>query len=208
MEAGYGFQVFWAVLGIVLVYYFICARKEKLLIWLLAILIFFSGLDIIGQYLIGTDLSTLPNTQHIEWWAVPYQYSSMTTQLYWVFNQAIPAWLCTIFAYMQKDNKKEYLLYWKDTFTLQNVLGGGIVGIISFLYLSANVSGQRIMAESSFVSYANHLSKYMMFILVEVGIYFSLLYKINKNNKLYYFLLFCFCIIPPIKVGNAEKTGM
>ncbi len=251
VEAGYGFQVFWAVFGIVLVYYFICARKEKLLIWPLVILIFFSGLDIIGQYLIGTDLFTLPNTQHIEWWAVPYQYSSMTTQLYWVFNQAVPAWVCTIFAYIQKnnrslifilvccmlpgtfpfvgllllvifwmftreyqnekwkDNKKRYLLCWKkDTFTLQNILGGGIIGIISFLYLSANVSGQRIMTKSTFVSYANHLSKYMMFILVEVGIYFILLYKNNKKNKLYYFLLFCLCVIPPIRVGNAGDFCM
>ena len=60
IAAGYGFQVFWAIFGIVLVYYFICARKEKILVWPLTILIFFSGLDIVGQYLIGTDLITLP----------------------------------------------------------------------------------------------------------------------------------------------------
>lgn len=251
MNAGYGFQVFWAVLGIVLVYYFICARKEKLLVWPLAILIFFSGLDILGCYLRGMDIFTLPNTQHIEWWVEPYQYSSMTTQLFWVFNQAIPAWLCTIFAYMQKNNrsivfilaccmlpstfpfvgllllvifwaftreytgvklkneKKQYILYWiRDTFTIQNVLGGGIIGIFSFLYLSANVSGQKIMGESMWISYANHLSKYIIFILIEVGMYFILLYKFNKNSKIYYFLLACLCVIPPIKVGSAGDFCM
>lgn len=251
IDAGYGFQVFWAILGISLVYYYICARKEKIMIWPLAILIFFSGLDIVGQYLIGTDLSTLPNTQHIEWWAVPYQYSSMTTQLYWVFNQAIPAWLCTIWAFMQKDNKsvvfilsccmlpgtfpfvgllllilfwiftreypnitlkndkKQYIKCWiKDTFTIQNVIGGGIVGIFSFLYLSANISGHKIMGKSPWISYANHLSKYMMFLLIEVGVYFILIYQLNKKNKLYYFLLLCFCIIPPIKVGSAGDFCM
>lgn len=251
VDAGYGFQVFWAFLGIGLVYYFICARKEKILVWPLAILIFFSGLDIVGQYLIGTNLITLPQTQHIEWWAMPYQYSSMTTQLFWVFNQAIPAWLCTIFAYIQKNNKsmifilaccmlpgtfpfvglmilvlfwvftrtyqdhtwkrdkKQYTKYWiKDTFTIQNVLGGGIIGIFSFLYLSANISGQKIMKESSWSGSENHLSKYIIFILLEIGVYFIILYKLNKDNKLYYVLLICLCVIPPIKVGGGSDFCM
>ena len=45
LEAGYGFQIFWAILGITLVYYLLCERYKKLLMWPLLILIFFSGLD-------------------------------------------------------------------------------------------------------------------------------------------------------------------
>lgn len=32
----------------------------------------------------------------IEWWAQCYQYSSHTTCLFWVYNQAVPAWLATM----------------------------------------------------------------------------------------------------------------
>lgn len=255
VSVGYGFQFFWAVLGIFLVYYFICARKEKLLLWPLAILIFFSGLDIVGQYLRGENIFAIANDAHIEWWGEPYQYSSMTTQLFWVFNQAIPAWLCTIVAYMQKNNRsivlilsccmlsstfpfvglsalvvfwifsrkyevqgygtkkeyiKKYMYCWaKDTLTIQNIIGGGIVGIFSFLYLISNVSGNRIMDENLLgANYDNNLLKYITFIIIEILVYFLLLYKTNKKNGLYYCILICLCIIPPIKVGTAGDFCM
>lgn len=255
VSAGYGFQFFWAVLGIFLMYYYICARKEKLLVWPLLVLIFFSGFDIVGQYLRGENIFLLANDVHIEWWGEPYQYSSMTTQLFWVFNQAIPAWLCTIFAYMQnnnrsivlilgccmlpstfpfvgllalvlfwmfsrnykiskydtkKENVKNYIDCWmKDTITVQNVLGGGIIGIFSFLYLASNVSGNRVMGENVIgANYDNNLLKYIMFIIVEISVYFLLLYKMKRMSGLYYCILLCLCIIPPIKVGMAGDFCM
>ena len=255
ISAGYNFQFFWAVLGIALVYYFICARKEEVLIWPLAVLFFFSGLDIVGQYLRGQNIFAIANEAHIEWWVEPYQYSSMTTQLFWVFNQAIPAWLCTIFALMQKNNRsivlilaccmlpstfpfvgllilvvywmfsrkyevqgyktrkefiKKYMYCWgKDTLTIQNVLGGGIIGIFSFLYLTSNVSGNKIMDVSSVsANYENNLLKYITFIIVEIAVYFILLYKMKYKSGLYYCILICLCIIPPIKVGSAGDFCM
>ncbi|MBI3162894.1 MAG: hypothetical protein HYZ23_10300, partial [Chloroflexi bacterium] len=39
----------------------------------------------------------LPPVTHLEIWAGnDLQYSSFTTQLFWVFNQAVPAWLCIL----------------------------------------------------------------------------------------------------------------
>ncbi|MBQ9007996.1 MAG: hypothetical protein IJ088_01515 [Clostridia bacterium] len=35
-------------------------------------------------------------TDQIEWWAQTWQYSSHTTCLFWVFNQAVPTWLVTV----------------------------------------------------------------------------------------------------------------
>jgi hypothetical protein len=60
------------------------------------LLIFFSGLDVIGALLFAKDYPTLwPPITHLEIWSGgDLQYSSFTTQLYWVFNQAVPAWLC------------------------------------------------------------------------------------------------------------------
>ncbi len=60
-----------------------------------AIVILFSGLDIVGQLLQGGPRfrAEWNITSHLEWWARIYQYSSMTTQLFWVPNHAIGAWL-------------------------------------------------------------------------------------------------------------------
>ena len=254
INSGYAFQVFWSVLGILLVYYFLCARKKQLLIWPLIVLIFFSGLDIVGRYFMWGDIPDISPMEHLEWWITPYQYSSMTTQLFWVFNQAIPAWLCTIFAFMQKNNRSIVLilaccmlpgtfpfvgllvlvLFWmfsrkyplsgtttaekikdyiyqfvQDSFTFQNFFGGGIIGIFSFLYLKSNIASGSFMQQSTYgISYNNHLSKYLPFILLEVGVYFIVLYKYNRKSKLYWFLLINLLVIPPIKIGNSGDFCM
>lgn len=111
LHAGYTFQMIWAVFGIWIVYYFICAGRKKLELWPLAILVFFSGLDYFGCYLVQTDFSTLTNDAHLEQWTHGLQYSSMTTQLFWVFNQAIPAWMCTALARAQKDNRSLVFIF-------------------------------------------------------------------------------------------------
>ena len=67
-----------------------CKSAKKLIIAIL-FFIFFSGLDIIGVYLKNSQAGL-----HLEWWAGKYQYSSFTTCLFWVFNQAVPAWIATL----------------------------------------------------------------------------------------------------------------
>ena len=258
LRAGYYAQAVWAVLGIALVYYFICARAKKIVVWPLWIFIFFSGLDIAGVFLTNADIALYESIWHAEWWSIPYEYSSMTTQLFWVFNQAIPAWLCTILVWTQKNNRnivfilacclltstfpfvgllllvvfisitreyealssyrtlprrvraKEYIkCLVKDTSTIQNVVGGGIIGIISFLYLFGNSSGGRLMQEDPRgPAYYNSLPKLVLFLIVEVAVYAALLYKYNKENKMYYFILLLLCVIPPVKVGYSNDFCM
>jgi hypothetical protein len=60
-----------------------------------AIVVLFSGMDIIGSLLnLGPRfLANMHLGNHIEWWAGRYQYSSMTTQLFWVPNHALGGWL-------------------------------------------------------------------------------------------------------------------
>lgn len=247
INAGYFFQYIWAVLGIVLVYYFLCVKLDKFLVWPILIIIFFSGLDLVGIWLTGENLFSISNDMHLEWWGQPYQYSSMTTQLFWVFNQSIPAWLCTILIMTQKNNKSIVFLLscalitstfpfvglifisvfycfnnikkldfishikstLKSTLTIQNVLGGGIIGIFTFLYLKSNVASGQFMKESVYgYSYDNNLLKYLIFILLEIGVYFVLLYKYNNKNFLYYLLLLLLCLIPPIKIGEGADFCM
>ncbi|MBR5287902.1 MAG: hypothetical protein IKU34_04835 [Clostridia bacterium] len=54
----------------------------------LLLFVFFSGMD-------ALMIPWFPNwwNNQLEWWAQGYQFSSNTTGLFWVYNQALPAWL-------------------------------------------------------------------------------------------------------------------
>lgn len=60
----------------------------------LLFLIFFSGMDILGA-LYSSRLPDLLayDAMHLEWWTNDFQFSSLTTCLFWVFNQTVGAWL-------------------------------------------------------------------------------------------------------------------
>ncbi|MEF9945163.1 MAG: hypothetical protein RR678_01715 [Lachnospiraceae bacterium] len=251
LRVGYYAQAVWAVLGIVLVYYFICAIRKKIVVWPLFVLIFFSGLDIVGHYLIGTDLRTMSSALHLEWWDTPYQFSSMTSQLFWVFNQAIPAWLCTMLIFTQKNNRNIVFVLacsmltstlpfvgliplvfffvftrkyegvekrfsrpyvkalFEDTCTIQNVLGGGIIGITSFLYLYGNAAGGMVMQKTTRGPvWEQNLAKWLVFIIIEIGIYCILIYKYQHTNKLYYFIILCMCVLSLIRIGYTNDFCM
>lgn len=249
LHAGYLMQVVWAILGVSLVYYFICARTKKLEVWPLVVMIFFSGLDIIGEYLIGTNMSTMSSALHLEWWNDPYQISSLTTQLFWVFNQCIPAWLATVLVMNLKDNKSIVIVwattmltstipfvgllpivayvvftrkyeskgkarlveFWKGIFTVENVIGGGIVGITSFLYLRGNLSGSILTTSGKAIKpkgYDGTLMMWLMCTILEVGIYLLLIYRKERNNKLYYLIAVELCFFPLIRVGTSNDFCM
>jgi hypothetical protein len=63
----------------------------------LVIVVLFSGMDALGVLLIAGYLP--PNALHLEWWAHPLQYSSHATQLFWVPNHALPAWIAAALFY-------------------------------------------------------------------------------------------------------------
>jgi hypothetical protein len=58
------------------------------------VVVLFSGFDILGNLLdVPRFVADWDITRHLEWWAGSYQYSSMTTQLFWVPNHALGGWL-------------------------------------------------------------------------------------------------------------------
>lgn len=109
LKVGFLSQVVWSFIGITLFYYGICLLLKKVRVLPLIIFIFFSGMDILGYYLIGEDMSAITQTQHLEWWSL-FQFSANTTQLFWVFNQAIPAWLIVVVLLIQKQMKNVGIL--------------------------------------------------------------------------------------------------
>lgn len=248
VRIGYWCQDIWAVLGIVLVYYFICARTKKLEVWPLIVMISFSGLDYAGYYLLGTDMSTISQTMHLEWWNNPYQLSSITTQLFWVFNQCIPTWVATSLILNLKNNrsivfvlattmltstlpfvglipiviyylfsrkylaeKNRFLEFCKDTLTVENIVGGGLIGIISFLYLKGNMSGNMVSSTSKSAIAGGDDGSLLMWILcviLEVGVYLLLVYREQRNNMLFYIIVAELCFFPLIRVGGSSDFCM
>lgn len=208
LNAGYAAQYIWAVVGILLFYALICAWRRKIVIWPLFIIIFFSGADAVGTLLNSEDALQVLGSDHLERWAAHYQFSSMTTQLFWVFNQAIPAWLASALIFLSEKPKNlvftwslvmitstlpfagllPYLLYfmisraewgkisnvpqlfrnaWKNWASFQNIFGGGIAGLISFFYLTGNVSaGNSPLLNRLLMSSRSEISGLGIFILI------------------------------------------
>lgn len=254
LRAGYLFQDIWAVLGIFLFYLLYCSYKKSYAYWPLLVFIFFSGLDYFGYRLLHWDTLELTQVLHLEWWCIDYQFSSITTQLFYVFNQCIPAWLATMLLLTQKRSK--YLVFilgcclltstlpfvgmipiflvilfskmaknnslmmkdWlKDTFSFENVLGGGVCGIISFLYLKGNSAAQNIESPQAALS-ANSVTAmmdprgilfvYLLFLLLEVGIYMLLIFRYKYNRVMYYVIGIIFLLCPLLRVGAEQDFCM
>ncbi|HNJ12685.1 MAG TPA: hypothetical protein PLN43_03860 [Anaerolineales bacterium] len=88
----------WTWLGVLLTVLHLNLKLKTSLVRSALLLIFFSGLDVVGALLFAKEYPTLwPPITHLEIWSGgDLQYSSFTTQLFWVFNQAVPAWLCIV----------------------------------------------------------------------------------------------------------------
>lgn len=93
----------WAVLGLYLIVYLLCRKLQGCIWYIPVMLIMFSGLDSIPYWIQNNFSESFPWVNHIEFWSQFFQYSSNTTQLFWVFNQSIPIWLLVALMLQQKD---------------------------------------------------------------------------------------------------------
>lgn len=224
-EAGYAFQCVWAILGIVIFYSLICYWRKKVSLWPLVIFIFFSGLDVIGTLCGGEPITALWGVEHLERWPKIYQYSSMTTQLFWVFNQAIPVWIACgllflrphpkncvmiwtsvmltstlpfigLFPYVayiiikgdkpmgQYSSVAEYLKeVWKRLASVPNLVCGGAIGIISFLYLVQNTAGG-LLQKIAGIPPIIFVVAFFFFIAAIVGTVWLMVHGYSKHLKL------------------------
>ena len=90
----------WTALGVALFLGLAIGQRPTLrtTVCVLVVFVFFSGMDLLGTVLKGGWLlaSKLRMTDHLEWWAERFQYSSHTTQLFWVPNHALPGWIAIV----------------------------------------------------------------------------------------------------------------
>ena len=103
------FLAIWTLIGVMitlLLQLYSANPKTKKGMWLvLALLIGFSGMDIVGYIIKNPTFANAFEVLHLEWWAEHSQFSSNTTCLFWVFNQAIPAWITTLCFANEKTNR-------------------------------------------------------------------------------------------------------
>lgn len=252
VSAGYFFQYIWAVLGISIGAVLLNSSLKQWSVSPVILFVFFSGLDAVGCVL-GDNLKLIFSFAHLEWWN-RFQFSGFTTQLYWVFNQAIYAWVLFALIMKQKNNRRILCLWSLGLITctfptagmtpfvlymivknrkadgaelsegkaaviyglmsFENVLGG-IVGMICSLYLTGNLSVQNSalpvrstapIRETEDGMY--FLFNYILFILIEIGVYYIYIYRRYKKNRLFYISLFSLLICPLVKVGNGGDFCM
>lgn len=94
------FLYFWTLFGLALAFAWfaqigrvaLANRGTKSLLFALFFCLA-GGLDVLGYYLLDTHPFRLHS--HVEWWTDFFQYSSMTTLLFWVPQHAIAAWIST-----------------------------------------------------------------------------------------------------------------
>lgn len=98
----------WTFFAIIIIFmlllYTLKLNDKKKQLFVIGLFVLFSGADIIGN--VGYTWKSI--NYHFEWWASDYQFSSFTTCLFWVFNQAIPAWLCFM-CLVNEKNVKNYV---------------------------------------------------------------------------------------------------
>lgn len=98
-------QTLWFLLLIfLLLFSYLDIRRLREAVLTLLVFVLFSGMDILPAAYLGAA-----NLQ-VEWWAELYQYSSHTTCLFWVYNQAVPAWLCLMLLLHTRRGISSYVL--------------------------------------------------------------------------------------------------
>jgi len=222
-----------------------CDSRKKIFITIL-MMIFFSGLDFIGTMITGRY-----DAMHIEWWVRGLQFSSITTCLFWVFNQSIIPWIITLIVLQEKNVKnyaflivicllsgpfptvgiaiymvvlgiielikhiknkqfKEFIL---DVFSIQNIVAILLILPIFILYLTSNSAasmGVKISLGTieEGVTYFTLIQRYILFIILELGVYAAFIFKDNKRNPIYYTTIAYLIIVPLIKMGESSDFCM
>lgn len=105
VNAAYKILSVWTGIGVILTFSLIesCFSSLKKRLIAILVFIFFSGLDLVGTLIAHENITII---SHLEWWARYFQYSSHTTQLFWVPNHALPGWLgmLLLLAYWRKPS--------------------------------------------------------------------------------------------------------
>lgn len=247
-QVGNVVMLLWSTLGVGIAFLWIVnllkKKNSKNIFLALLIFIFFSGLDAIGALSFNKEIFSF---FHIEWWAGYFQFSSITTQLFWVFNQSIVAWIITMMFFNEKSVKNYLLLiilylpyapfpfigaiplfacngikyliesiknkktieFFKDVFSLQNIVALLLILPIYYLYYNTNsaTSSNGIVLIRDIMT-TEGIALLISFWILEIGIYGILIYEEYKKDALFWVSFLSLIIIPLFSIGGALDFAM
>ena len=100
------FMLLWQIIGVTLFFYYVCRFFRNTKYRYYFIFIAFGGLNVIGYIIMnkywGFPIHPIGST-HIDTSMGLFCMSSFVTQLFWVFNQSIPAWIVVMLFLQEKD---------------------------------------------------------------------------------------------------------
>ncbi|MBE7433713.1 MAG: hypothetical protein HS100_07335 [Anaerolineales bacterium] len=229
----------WSLFGLLLVTHHLASALKTSPLKATLLFILFSGLDILGTLFFPQDYPTIfPPITHLETWAGNLQYSSFTTQLFWVFNQAIPAWLViSVIANLaeekQSDHRSELIFLWSLCFFFAPLASLGLLPYIlielikqtDFKFLFKNLRWEQLLAAliifllSSFFFASNtaaqqrgfqslSLDKFLAFFLLEGGILWFILAPSKYKDPRWIVTGVLLAIIPFIQIGSDRDFVM
>lgn len=232
------FLFLWTSLGVLLTALHLSTKQRTSLLWSVVLLVFFSGADALGTLFLASDYPSLwPPIQHIEIWSGDLQYSSFTTQLFWVFNQAVPAWLCSMLVFDLAEDKPmradRRILAWALCFFLAPLASIGLLPfLVSALLQSVDlrhpfkqlrlelilISGS--IALISFVFFSSNTAAQdrglvwpqpgllIMFFLLEGGLVWLLLWPAMRGDPQWWVTGILLLAIPFIQFGSGRDFVM
>ncbi len=245
--AGNIFLYVWTSLLVSLTFLMLMIKVRAFSFWriLITVLVFilFSGLDIIGFLAVQQGQSN-----DLEWWAYFYQYSANATQLSYVFNQSVPAWLLMLLLIQEKSvvnfafigflafsyspfpfigllpflvvyaivfavkerRAHRFSDFLKQLFSFQNIVALLFVFPVFALFFASNGSVSegtanrliQIYIGQDFLPLYQSILLYVLFCLLEFGIYTAVLWQGNHKN-----LLFWICVLSLCLIGMFQMAG-
>lgn len=111
IEVAHKFLFFWQILGLFIFFVFLSRYLKKSNIFYFFIFFAFSGVDIIGNIIfdilnnVDFSMTSLIGIEHIDTFGDYFCFSSFITQVFWVFNQSIPAFIITTLLLNEKNLK-------------------------------------------------------------------------------------------------------
>lgn len=100
LTVGYLAQFAYALIGLLIAFRLTSQLIGSASIKALFVFILFSGLDIVGAYWI--DFPIFPFGVHFGHWNQLAMWEGNTTLLFWVYNQAVPAWVGTMLIFSNR----------------------------------------------------------------------------------------------------------
>ena len=125
------FMLLWQTIGVIIFFYYVSRFMRNIKYRYFFIFIAFGGLNVVGHilmnYYYGLPITPIGET-HIDTSMGIFCMSSFVTQLFWVFNQSLPAWIA-VMLFLQDKNYKTCGYY----FAL--LVPFGPFPMLGFLYL-------------------------------------------------------------------------